>query len=64
MKDGVTQVVIGGTLFTVPMWSQVLDTITSGAHIIAVYGGALIAINGLYRIVRNSRRQTKRKTDK
>jgi uncharacterized membrane protein YuzA (DUF378 family) len=49
------QLAIGGTLFTTPLWSFVLDVVAKGFGAIAAVCGAIIGIHGVYRIIRPKR---------
>lgn len=62
MKQGMAEAAVGGTLATTPLWGNLLDQAISGAHVVAAFGGAIIAIHGLLRIARNSQKR-RRKTD-
>lgn len=52
----------GFGLMSLPFWSHVLDGIVQGAHVVAALAGAVIGVNGVYRIFfRKKRRASDRK---
>lgn len=48
---------MGSALATMPFWVRTLDGLAVGAHYIASFGGAALAIHGLWRIVKKRRRR-------
>lgn len=54
------ETLIGAGLVSVPLWSHVMEEIIKGGQLITAMTGALIGINGVYRLFFRTKR---RKTD-
>ena len=48
---------IGVILVTIPAWHEMVETAFGVAHVITAFGGAILAIHGVYRIVYRSFRR-------
>lgn len=54
---GLWETAMGSALATLPFWVKALDGVALGAHYIASFGGAGLAIHGIYRIIKKRRRR-------
>lgn len=55
MAQAKAQAVVGSVLVFSPAWVQAINTISLVASCIAAVGGAILAVHGVYKIVRGKR---------
>lgn len=58
------EVVVGSALMSMGFWGPVLDKAIDGAHAVATFGGAAVAVHGVWRIIHRTFGKTRRKEDR
>jgi hypothetical protein len=55
---GMAEFLVGGTVSTIPLWARALDDVAAGLHGVTAVGGFIIAVHGVWRIVRRRQRRS------
>lgn len=60
---GFWELSLGTALMSLSFWGPMLDKAMAGAHMVAAFGGAIVAVHGLFRIIRRTFGKHRRRED-